>query len=823
MHVMSVSFHAFGFSVIFGEIAPAGHIRFFMVQTSFLLSANQVRRVANPQSLRPLVEEPIPQSAPVIGQERALKALHFGLDIHDSGFNIYVSGLPGTGKLTAVTGLVRDEAAARSTPFDWCYVNNFRDPGQPRRLRLPAGRAVQLRADVRNLVSEIRQSLLRTFESEQYAEQRKAIIDAVEERQHALFQTITEKAAKRSLVIKQTPWEVITLPMVDGKAMSEKAFKALDTDEQQRLLKKQLEFQDEVKAGIRESRKLEKEANEALHELEQRVARQTISNAAEETEDSYADVPEVLAFLAEIKEVILDNLSSLLPQEKETTGIAALLQGQGTSFLDKFEVNVLIDHSETVGAPVVFEQNPTYNNLFGRVEKESTMGTLYTDFTLIRQGSLHRANGGYLILQVEDLFHNLFSYDGLKRALKNKEIVIEEAGDQFGWLTSKTLKPEPIPLEVKVILTGDPLYYHLLWQHDPEFRELFKVKADFDSSMDRNESNIREYAGFVHALAGKEQLPRPDESALARIIEAGSRMAEDQNKLSTRFGILSDLIRESAHYAREEGTESIQGIHVNRAIREKAYRSGLLEQKLNEMVLNGQLRLDSDGECAGQINALSVIDLGDVSFGRPNRITCSVHLGKEGVIAIEREARLSGKIHTKGVMILTGYLTQRFNQADPVSLSASIVFEQSYSEVEGDSASCAELIVILSALSGVPIRQGIAVTGSINQKGEVQAIGGVNEKIEGYFEVCRLMGLNGSQGVIIPASNVRNLMLKEEVVDAVVQQKFSIWAVNHVEEAVEVLTGIPAGSEDQEGSVYCKVDQALKRYATRTRESSGKS
>lgn len=787
------------------------------------LRPDQVRHVIDPESVRPLVDIPVKQSAPIIGQHRALKALNFGLDIRDPGFNIYVSGLPGTGKLTAVTGLVKEEAAARPTPFDWCYVNNFKDAGIPRRLRLPAGRAVQLRVDVKNLVSEIRQLLLRTFESEQYAEQRKLIIDVVEEQQRTLFKTITDKAAKKSLVVKQTPWEVITLPMADGKAMTEKAFKALEPEEQQRLLKKQMDFQDEVKAGIRESRKLEKEANDALRELEQRVARQTIANAAEEIEASYADVPEVLAFLAEIKDVILDNLNAFLPQEKETSGLAALLQGQGSSFLDKFEVNVLIDHSETLGAPVVFEQNPTYNNLFGRVEKESSMGTLYTDFTLIRQGSLHRANGGYLILQVEDLFHNLFSYDGLKRALKNKEIVIEEAGEQLGWLTSKTLKPEPIPLEVKVVLTGDPIYYHLLWQHDPEFRELFKVKADFDSSMERNESNIRDYAGFIHALAGKEQLPRPDETALARIIEAGSRMAEDQHKLSTRFGIISDLIRESAHYAREDGSDRMKGIHVNRAIREKAYRSGLLEQKLNEMVLNGQIKLDSDGECPGQVNALSVIDLGDVSFGRPNRITCSVHLGKEGVIAVEREAKMSGKIHTKGVMILAGYLTQRFNQEDPVSLTASIVFEQSYSEVEGDSASCAELLVILSALSGVPIRQGIAVTGSIDQKGQVQAIGGVNEKIEGYFEVCRLLGLNGRQGVIIPASNVRNLMLKEEVMDAIAEGKFSIWGANRVEDAVELLTGHPAGTPSEEGTVFFKVDQALKGYARRFRESTGKS
>ena len=790
--------------------------------SSFLLKSSQVRRVIDSQSLRHLAEDPIPRSSPIIGQERALKALHFGLDIRDSGFNIYVSGLPGTGKLTAVMGLVKEEAAARSTPFDWCYVNNFKDQGQPRRLRLPAGRAIQFRADVKTLVLEIRQSLLRIFESEQYTEERKAITDAVEEKQHALFAEITKKAAAKSLVIKQTTWEVITLPMVDGKAMSEKAFDELDSEEQQRLLKKQLEFQDEVKEGIRESRMLEKEANDALRELEQRVARRTISNSADDIEASYADVPEVLFFLTEIKEVVLDNLTEFLPQEKESTGIAALLQGQGSSFLDKFEVNVLIDHTETIGAPVIFEQNPTYNNLFGRVEKESNMGMLYTDFTLIRQGSLHRANGGYLILHVEDLFHNLFSYDGLKRALKNKEIVIEEAGEQLGWMTSRTLKPEPIPLDVKVILTGDPMYYHLLWQHDPEFRELFKVKADFDSSMDCNDSTIRQYAGFIHALATKEQLPRPDETALARIIEAGCRMAEDQNKLSTRFGILSDLIREAAHYVREERSDRMNGTHVNRAIQEKAYRSGMLEQKLNEMVQDGQLRLDTEGECIGQINGLSVIDLGDVSFGRPNRITCSVHLGKEGVIAIEREARLSGKIHTKGVMILSGYLTQCFNQEDPVSLTASIVFEQSYSEVEGDSASCAELMVILSALSGVPIRQGIALTGSINQKGEVQAIGGVNEKIEGYFEVCRLLGLDGSQGVIIPASNVRNLMLKEDIMKAVEEGKFSIWSVDRVEQAVEVLTGRSAGAPDQPGTVYFMADQTLKSYARRSRESAAK-
>ncbi|HDN79541.1 MAG TPA: Lon protease family protein, partial [Chloroflexi bacterium] len=489
----------------------------------------------------------------------------------------------------------------------------------------------------------------------------------------------------------------------------------------------------------------------------------------------------------------------------------------------KYDVNVLVDNSHLTGAPVVIELNPTYVNLMGRIEKEAMFGTLITDFTLIKAGALHRANGGYLVIQVEDLLRNPYSWQGLKLALANGKIIIEEIGERLGFITTKTLQPEPIPLDVKVVLIGSPVLYHYLYNLDEEFKELFKVKADFDTRMDRNEENIKAYCAFICGICQKENLLPFENSGMAKIVEYGSRLAGDQDKLSTRFADIADIIREAHFWASREGATSVKAEHVQKALAEKVYRSNLVQERVREMIEKGTILIDTEGEVVGQVNGLSVVSLGDFTFGKPTRITATIGVGKEGIVDIERETKLGGPIHTKGVLILTGYLIQKYAQDKPLTLAARLVFEQSYEGVEGDSASAAEVFALLSALSGLPIKQGIAVTGSLDQKGRIQAIGGVNEKIEGFFEICKAKGLNGEQGVIIPRSNLRHLMLKEEVVEAVKEGKFHIYAIETVDEGIEILTGVKAGKRLEDGafekdSVNYLVDKRLRELSKEYRE-----
>jgi len=780
------------------------------------LSEKEVRRsYADGYTISGEAIEGLPPGT-IIGQERAVESLRFGISIQDSGFNIFVSGISGTGKMTAVKSYVEARAKEEKTPPDWCYVYNFQEPYEPLALSLPAGRAVRFKKDVHKLASEARQMLIRAFESEAFAERRKTIVENIERQQSRIFDAMNEKAEKQSMLIKQTPWTIATIPLQDGKPITEKQFANLSGEEQEKIRERQLKFQDEIKSAINASRKLEKEANEGVEALEKEVAESTIGSLTEEMNAAYADLPDIISYFNDIRNDILDNLQEFIAGEKQQNQEVPALREE-EPVRRKYDVNVFVDNSRQKGAPVVIESNPTYNNLFGRVEKESMMGMLYTDFTLIRKGAFHSANGGYLIINVEELFRNMFSYDGMKRTLKNKKIVIEEAGEQLGFLTTKTIKPESIPLQLKLILVGNPQSYQLLYLLDNDFKELFKVKADFGDSMDASPENITGYARFITSLCQKENLLLPEPEAMGKITEYGSRLAEDQQKLSTQFSEIADIVREAGYYASVEQLGHIDADSVKTAVEQKAYRSGLVQEKIQELISRNLLRIGLSGKVTGQVNGVAVLDMGDIRFGKPVRITCTVNLGKEGIVAIEREAELSGPIHTKGILILTGFLSERFLQDIPVSLTSRLVFEQSYSEIEGDSASCAELYAILSRLSGQPIDQGICVTGSVNQKGEVQAIGGVNEKIEGYFEVCRNSGLTGEQGVIIPYSNIVNLMLKEEVVTAIGQKKFHVWAVDSVEEGITLLTGIPYGSKNEPGTIACMVHETLNSYAQKAK------
>jgi len=763
----------------------------------------------------------IPFTTEIIGQERAVRALRFGLRVKRRGFNIYVAGHPGTGRKTAILSFLEELAKKLPTPPDWCYVNNFKDPSRPRALRLPPGKGRAFRRAMEVFVEEMRRELRRAFESEEYSRRRGEVLRAIEEERSRLTREVEETAAKEGFVVQRTPVGLLITPIVEGRPITDRELALLPEPIREEIARRKGELEKRLRDALRRFRELERRAKRLLMELDREIARYALTPLISELLEEYGDVEEVREYLKEVEEDILENLPAILGREKKEHPLP--IPGLEEDPTRRYRVNLVVDNSELEGAPVVLELSPTYKRLFGVVEKVARMGALFTDYTMIRAGSAHRANGGFLILPIEPLLSDPLAWSTLKRALMNETLEIEDVVERLGLISTKTLRPEPIPFDAKVILIGSPYLYHLLYNLDREFRELFKVKAEFDTVMDRNPENIRKYACFISNLCRKEGLRHLDASAVAAIVEYGCRLAGDQRKLSTRFAELADVIREASFYAEEEGAEYVSRRHVEKALEEKVYRSNLMQEKIRELIERGVILIDVDGEKVGQVNGLAVIELGDYSFGRPNRVTATVSLGRDGIIDIEREAKMGGPIHTKGVLILSGFLSERYAQRVPLSLSARLVFEQSYSEVEGDSASSAELYALLSALSGKPIKQGIAVTGSVNQKGEIQAVGGINEKVEGFYEVCKAIGLNGRQGVIIPESNVDNLMLRDEVLDAMEKGLFHIYPVKTVDEGIEILTGVKAGERlpdgsYEEGTINYLVQRRLIEMAERIKE-----
>lgn len=764
------------------------------------IPVERLHKICEPQLLGCQTSEEVKPLETIVGQERAVKALQFGLGIKGLGFNTFVAGVPGTGKETAIKRFLDEVAKDKPMPSDWCYVNNFKDPYCPHALCFPPGQAKAFQTDMRELIAHARRDIRLIFESEEYAAKRAEAFKAIQRQKDKLLGELSDQVKAEGFAIQSTPMGIMTMPLQDGKPITDEQFLALDKTEREEMLERQGRLQGVLQKAMRQMKNLDKSAGKKLEALDREVALFALNHLVEDLEEKYQELPEVVAYLKAVKIDILENLADFRAEpQTESPSLFQGLDGQAP-ITKKYEVNVLVDNGGLQGAPVVMELNPTYNNLFGRIEKEAQFGAMLTDFTMIRAGCLHRANGGYLVLPIEDVIRNLFSWDSLKRALRNREITIEEASERLGFITTKSLRPEPFPLAVKVVLIGQPIYYYLLHAYDKDFSELFKVKADFDTRMERTDENIRNYAAFTSNLCHEEDLKHLDSSALVKIVEYGSRLAEDQDKLSTKFGELADVIREASFYATQDNVLYTTAVHVKKAIEERYYRSNLLQEHIKEMIKRDTLLIDIAGQKVGQVNGLAVINLGDITFGRPNRITASLGLGREGLIDIEKQAELGGPIHTKGVLILSGYLTEKFAQDKPLSLSARLVFEQSYAGIEGDSASSAELYALLSSLSGLPIKQGIAVTGSVNQKGEVQAIGGVNEKIEGFFEVCQAKGLTSEQGVVIPESNLKHLMLKEEVVATVKEGRFHVWAVKTIDEGIEVLTGIKAGERREDGT-----------------------
>lgn len=753
-----------------------------------------------------------------VGQERAVQAVQFGSSIQRQGFNLFLLGPSGTGKFSSVRAYLQRKAATEPTPEEWCYVNNFDKPETPHALRLPPGRGVPLREDMHRLLDNLRSSIPSAFESESYTARKHAIEQEVKEQQEKTFEDIQSQANEKGLAVLRTPTGIALAPMRGEEIVSPKEFQELPESEHRKIQAAIGELQEKLQAVLRQMPRLEQEGREKIRALNQEVTIFAVGHLIDELRKKYADLREVVTFLDEVQEDIIENVDAFLASEEHPLaalmGISLPYGAKGSAFFRRYNVNVLVDHSANHGAPVVYEDHPTYQNIVGQAEYMAHLGAVSTDFNLIRAGALHRANGGYLILEAHKLLMQPYAWEALKRSLRSSQIRIESLGQMLSLVSTVSLEPQPIPVKVKVVLVGERLLYYLLSALDSEFEELFKVAADFEEHMDRSPETELLYARWIGTIARQEGLLPLDPGAVGRVIEHSSRMAGDSQKTLTHRRRLSDLLREADYWARQVGRTFVKSEDVQRAIDAQIHRADRVRERLMEETLKGTVLIDTQGEKVGQVNGLSVIDFGQFAFGRPSRISARVRLGKGEVIDIEREVELSGPIHSKGVLILSGFLGARYAPDHPLSLSASLVFEQSYGPVEGDSASSAELFALLSALSGLPIKQSLAITGSVNQHGEIQAIGGVNEKIEGFFDLCKARGQFNGQGVIVPASNVRHLMLRHDVVEAVTAGKFQIYAVETVDQGMQLLTGVQAGERDAagkfpDGSVNQRVEARL--------------
>lgn len=791
------------------------------VTTLNKLKPEELRRVCNPNDFGFETTAELKPPEGIIGQERALKALSFGLDIKNEGYNIFLNGYNGTGKSTLAKELVEKRAQQDPPPPDWCYVFNFRQPDRPSILRLPAGKGKRLARDMERLVANLRKAIPKAFESQHFEMVKHRILTSFLESTNLMYQRLEKMAQAEGFTISRTQHGVTTVPLQDGKPLEQEEFINLDEKRRQELLDRSKDLQEKINAAMRDYKELERQVREKIRVLEQETARGVMAPYFRSLYEAYREHNKVVAYLEEVHQDMLENLELFGEQQEEgQLPVAIFRRIDRKAAFKRYKINVLVDNSALDHAPVIYETNPTYVNLFGTIEYEGEFGVLSTDFTRVRAGAIHRANGGFLILHLTDVLKNMFVWDTLKRVLKNREITIESILKNFSVSSSETLEPEPIPVDLKVILIGEPVLYYLLYRYDEEFQKLFKIRADFDIDMPRTDEHIYNYAQFVSSVCQEQGIRHFNREAVAALVDYGTWLAGDKKKLSTLFNRLSEIVHEANAWASYDQAEVVEGRHVHKAIAEKKYRSSMLEEKVLEYIQEDTLIIDVQGEKVGEINGLAVYSLGDYWFGKPCRITAKTFMGEKGLVNIEREIRMSGSIHSKGVLTLAGYLGAQYAQDKPLTLSASLTFEQTYEGIEGDSASAAELYAILSSLSGVPIRQGIAVTGSINQNGEIQPIGGVNQKIEGFYKVCELKGLTGEQGVVIPKQNVGNLMLPEEIIEAVRQGKFSIWAIGHVNEGIEILTGRPAGKREANGeftrdSVHYLVDRQLARWADR--------
>ncbi len=763
------------------------------------LEPRQLYRSCDPGQFSFETTDELEDLTEIIGQARAQEAVRFGTGIRRNGYNLFVLGPPGVGKHTFVGQFLEQKAADQSVPSDWCYVNNFEQSHKPRALALPAGRGVKLRRHMEQWVEELRTAIPAAFEGDEYRAKAEQIQEEFSERQENTFKELGQEAEKQGIVLLRTPGGFAFAPTREGEVVSPEDYEKLTDEEKARVQKAVAELQERLQKTIRQVPQWQKERREKVKQLNRETTMFAVGHQIKELREKYTDLPEVLTYLDAVERDVIEHADDFRKQEEAPVHMMGLSIVERPSF-HRYQVNVLVDHSESRGAPVVFDDHPMYHNLVGRVEHVAQLGALVTDFTLIKPGSLHRANGGYLMLDAHKLLTQPFAWEGLKRALTSHQARIESLAQILSLVSTVSLEPEPIPLDVKIVLFGERLLYYLLYEYDPEFSELFKVAADFEEQFDRRPENDLLYARLVGTLARRERLLPFDRGAVARIIEHSARTVGDAEKLSTHLQSVADLLREADYWAEQSQRKVVTAEDVQRAVDTQIGRADRLRDRVQEEILRGTVLIDTGGAMLGQINGLSVIQLGNFAFAQPTRITATTRFGEGELVNIEREVELSGAIHSKGVLILSSFLAERYSKNRPLSLSASLVFEQSYGFVEGDSASLAELCALLSSLAGVPILQSLAVTGSVNQLGQVQAIGGVNEKIEGFFDICKARGLSGEQGVLIPATNVKHLMLRQDVVQAAADGQFHVYPVEDIDQAMELLTGVPAGVPDADGN-----------------------
>lgn len=754
----------------------------------------------------------------IIGQGRAAAAMEFGLAIKRIGYNIYVAGMTGTGRSSYTRSIVNRIAQNEKTPEDWCYVYNFKTPDNPIAINLPAGLGSKLEKDMKRLIKSLKLEIPKAFSGGEYEKQKIDIIQFYKGESTQLMEDFSIFAKQKGFAIKKSEKGILTIPIVGDKAIEEEHFLKLEKEERKIIEENSFVVQSKLLDTMKQIKEIEKSAMDKLEQLETKIALATVEQPIADLKDKYVKHKRVVEYLQSVQKDVIHNIEDFLGLNQTTDEEVMFTDRiKDKNDIKKYQINLIVDHRDTVGAPVVFEANPKYHNLFGKIEYESSLGVVKTDFSKIKPGSIHAANGGYIIINMADLTHNLESWEGIKRAIKTNSITIENIYAIVG-IVSGGMKPQPIPLNIKIILIGSGLLYHTLYNYDEDFRKLFKIKADFDTDMSAIDENIIKYAKFISSHCEKKDLLHFDNTGVASVVEYSRRLAEHKHKLSTRFNDIVEILIEADAWARIEGAGIVSSYYVKKAISEKYYRSNRIDEKLQELIDTGVILISTEDKVVGQVNGLSVMEFGDISFGKPSRITSVTYAGEKGIINIEREIEMSGSIHDKGVLILSGYLGEKFAQEFPMSLSASICFEQLYDGVEGDSASSTELYSLLSSLAEVAVKQNIAVTGSVNQKGEIQPIGGVNEKIEGFFKTCKARGLKGNEGVMIPHQNVVNLMLNDEVVEAVKQGSFHIYSIKDVEEGIELLTDMPAGRKNEvdeypEDTIFYKVQKRLEKYA----------
>jgi predicted ATP-dependent protease len=791
---------------------------------SLRVPVKQLRRACDPRQFKFKTTKDLEPLDGTVGQARAVSALEFGLSIEADGFNVFVSGVPGSGRSTELLAQVERIAKTQSPPRDWCYVFNFSDPARPRALSLPPERGHELSHHVEDLVAAVRADIPRAFESDEYAQRRDQVSREVQSQREKFFEALEKEARDRELAINPTPMGITTVPVIDGKPITKEQYDLLTDERKHQLQERTAELDSIIAQMTPQLRRLDRGAQQLLAELDKQVMVAIASPRLEELKRDFAGEPAVVEYIDALGADMIEHIDDFRGQEEQQQpAFPGLPLAPRDGVFNRYQVNVIVTHRQDSHAPIVFEESPSYYHLFGRIDYRSSFGSMVTDHTMIKPGALHRANGGFLIVEALDVLTQPLAWETLKRALRTRTVRLENMGEQYTVIPTTTLSPEPIALNVKVAMIGTGRIFQLLQNADEDFQKLFKTRADFAMDVPRTDEHVALYARFIARQVTDRGMRPFERNAVGQIVEQSSRMVANQDKLSLRMMDIVDLLVESDYWACEAGRPAVTAADVEKAVDQKIYRSSLVEDRIQEFITNGTIKVAVTGSRTGQVNGLSVYDLGDYSFGRPSRITARVSMGRGQVINLEREIQKSGPSHSKGFLILQGYLNGKFAHRQPLSFAASLTFEQVYDEVDGDSASSTELYALISAITDVPLRQGIAVTGSVNQLGEVQAIGGVNEKIEGFYAVCKAMGLDGEQGVMIPRDNLRNLMLKPEVVQAVKDGAFHIWAVSTIEEGIELLTGVPAGKlrkDDTyaEGTVFRKVTDALEAMTKRAME-----